>query len=92
MERSPSAHVDASIDCRRYVHGHHDRQGDAQVAMDWGQPGSEPRVEEMVSDPIVQLVMRRDRVTLAQVMATVIKARARLQADRPNEVATPPPA
>ena len=49
------------------------------MAMDWGRPGLEPRVEEMVHDPIVQLVMHRDRLTVAEVMAAVAKARARLQ-------------
>ena len=46
---------------------------------DWGRPGLEPRVEEIVHDPIVQLIMRRDRLTVAEVMATVARARARLQ-------------
>jgi hypothetical protein len=46
------------------------------MATDWGRPGVEPRVEEIVHDPIVQLVMRRDRLTVAQIMATVIRARA----------------
>jgi hypothetical protein len=49
------------------------------MANDWARPGLEPRVEEMVRDPIVQLVMHRDRLTLSEIMATVARARARLQ-------------
>jgi hypothetical protein len=48
--------------------------------LDWARPGLEPRVEEIVHDPIVQLVMRRDRLSVADIMTTVTRARARLQA------------
>jgi hypothetical protein len=59
------------------------------MATDWGRPGLEPRVEDIVHDPIVQAVMRRDRLTLTEIMATVTRARARLHSDRPK--ATPGP-
>jgi hypothetical protein len=59
------------------------------MATDWGRPGVEPQVEEIVHDPIVQLIMRRDRLTVAQIMATVTRARARLCSDRPNAVSSP---
>jgi hypothetical protein len=59
------------------------------MAIDWGRPGVEPQVEEIVHDPIVQLVMRRDRLTVAQIMATVARARARLSSDRPEAVSGP---
>jgi hypothetical protein len=59
------------------------------MATDWGRPGVEPQVEEIVHDPIVQLVMRRDRLTVAQIMATVARARARLSSDRPKAVSGP---
>jgi hypothetical protein len=59
------------------------------MATDWGRPGVEPQVEEIVDDPIVQLVMRRDRLTAAQIMATVARARARLRADRLEVVPRP---
>jgi hypothetical protein len=59
------------------------------MATDWGRPGVEPQVEEIVHDPIVQLVMRRDRLTVAQIMATVARARARLRSDRPEVVSGP---
>jgi hypothetical protein len=59
------------------------------TAIDWGRPGPEPRVEEIVHDPIVQLVMRRDRLTVAQIMATVTRARARLRSDRPTLLPEP---
>jgi hypothetical protein len=59
------------------------------MATDWGRPGVEPQVEEIVHDPIVQLIMRRDRLTVAQIMATVTRARARLRSDHPKAVASP---
>jgi len=58
------------------------------MAADWGRPGVEPQVEEIVHDPIVQLIMRRDRLTVAQIMATVTRARARLRSD-PKAVSSP---
>jgi hypothetical protein len=71
-------------------HGHGKEEGDSHVtAIDWGRPGPEPQVEEMVHDPIVQLVMRRDRLTVAQIMATVTRARARLRSDRPTMLPEP---
>lgn len=51
---------------------------------DWSRSGPEPRVEDIIHDPIVQLVMRRDRLTTAQVLAAVMKARARLLAQSPE--------
>jgi hypothetical protein len=60
--------------------------------MDWGRPGPEPRVEDIVHDPIVQLVMRRDRLTVAQIMATVTSARARLQTSETVQTASANPA
>jgi hypothetical protein len=56
------------------------------MATDWGRPGVEPQVEEIVHDPIVQLIMRRDRLTVAQIMATVTRARARLRSAPPKAV------
>jgi hypothetical protein len=38
----------------------------------------EPALEEILSDPIVRLVMRRDRIARADVLAAVYAARARL--------------
>jgi hypothetical protein len=71
-------------------HGHGKEEGDSHVtAIDWGRPGPEPQVEEIVHDPIVQLVMRRDRLTVAQIMATVTRARARLRADGPKVLPEP---
>ena len=42
-------------------------------------PG-EPEIDEVLSDPIVHLVMRRDRIGLAEVRAAVDGARRRLRA------------
>jgi len=42
-------------------------------------PG-EPEIDEVLSDPIVHLVMRRDRIGMAEVRAAVDGARRRLKA------------
>lgn len=44
----------------------------------WSEPGVEPALEEILSDPIVRLVMRRDHIARADVLAAVYAARARL--------------
>ena len=44
----------------------------------WATAGIEPRLSELLSDPILHLVLRRDRLTLADVHAAVGTARARL--------------
>lgn len=41
--------------------------------------GTEPRLEDMISDPIVHLVMRRDRISVEDVRAVVDAARRRLR-------------
>ncbi len=40
--------------------------------------GPEPRIEDMLADPIVRLTMERDRLTEHEVLAAVATARARL--------------
>ena len=41
----------------------------------WGNGGVEPRVEELLTDPIVGLILRHDRITLNDVWAAIHKAR-----------------
>lgn len=40
--------------------------------------GPEPRIEDMLADPIVRLTMKRDRLTEHEVLAAVDAARERL--------------
>ena len=45
---------------------------------DYARAGREPALEEVLRDPIVQLVMRRDGLGLADVRCSVDAARRRL--------------
>ncbi|HJU16096.1 MAG TPA: hypothetical protein VJ770_06470 [Stellaceae bacterium] len=49
----------------------------------WGSPGVEPPICEMLADPIVQAVMRRDGVSPAALRSVIIEARDRLRHRRP---------
>jgi len=49
----------------------------------WGVPGREPSIAEMLADPLVHAVMRRDGIGACQVMAAVHEARTHLR--RPAE-------
>lgn len=44
----------------------------------WAKAGIEPRLEEVLADPVVHLVMRRDRVSERELRAVIERARARL--------------
>jgi hypothetical protein len=41
--------------------------------------GTEPQLSEMLADPLVQLVMRRDGVTIPQLAAVIADAQAKLR-------------
>lgn len=45
---------------------------------DWAHAGVEPRLEDLVNDPIVHLVMRRDDVARSDLLKVVARARAHL--------------
>ncbi|HZB91712.1 MAG TPA: hypothetical protein VE397_09740 [Stellaceae bacterium] len=45
----------------------------------WTKAGIEPRLEEVLADPLVHLVMRRDRVSERELRAVIERARARLR-------------
>jgi hypothetical protein len=47
----------------------------------WAHAGTEPRLDEVLADPLVQLVMRRDRVSPLQLRVLVAEAQARLRGD-----------
>ena len=46
----------------------------------WSEAGPEPYIDDLLADPIVHLVMRRDRLTAEDVWAAVRVARDRLRA------------
>jgi len=48
----------------------------------WREAGKEPTLREILADPIVHLVMRRDGVTLAQLEAVLAHAKARAKERR----------
>jgi hypothetical protein len=51
----------------------------------WLSAGLEPTLDELLSDPIVELLMRRDRISRQDVLRAVQRARRRL------DTACPPP-
>ena len=48
-------------------------------AVPWGKAGSEPEISDVLSDPLVHLVMRRDGVTLPALRAVVAAAQGKLR-------------
>lgn len=46
----------------------------------WRKPGEEPDLAEVLADPIVHLLMRRDGVSLPELQAVILRARATLRA------------
>jgi len=51
---------------------------------DWSEAGPEPRLSDVLADPIVHLVMRRDRLTPEDVRRAVRVAQARLRTAPPG--------
>lgn len=47
------------------------------MATDWGRAGPEPSLEDVMADPMVQLVMRRDGLTPEDVKAVIEAIRRR---------------
>jgi hypothetical protein len=45
----------------------------------WRKAGEEPDLADVLADPLVHLVMRRDGVTLAQLQNVIARARAALR-------------
>jgi hypothetical protein len=45
----------------------------------WRNAGEEPDLADVLADPIVHLVMRRDGVSLAQLQSVIARARAALR-------------
>ncbi|HUN51307.1 MAG TPA: hypothetical protein VMU42_09325 [Candidatus Sulfotelmatobacter sp.] len=59
------------------------RQVVQQTAL-WGKAGVEPDLREVLADPLVHLVMRRDRVSMAALCNVVAVAQARLRQGAPR--------
>jgi len=53
----------------------------------WDRPGEEPSLAEMLSDPVVDSVLRRDGLTPDDVMAVMNDARIRLRDPTDRKVA-----
>jgi hypothetical protein len=52
-----------------------------RAAEDWLLPGTEPRLCDVLGDPLVHAVMRRDGVGQAQLRAVIARAQACLRGD-----------
>jgi hypothetical protein len=52
------------------------------MTQDYREAGVEPSVEDLMSDPIVHLILRRDRITPADTWTAVTDARRRLHRRR----------
>jgi len=64
-----------------------DWEPDLPTPDDWLK--GEPHIDDMLTDPIVRLVMRRDNVGPADVWAAVDRARANLRGRRRREAELP---
>ena len=52
----------------------------------WATHGIEPDLHDLLADPVVELVMRRDGIVAGDVWAAVQRARSRLRQPRPAEI------
>ncbi len=48
----------------------------------WQNPGIEPKLEDMLADPLIHLVMQRDHISRTDVEKVIDQTRARLMAAR----------
>lgn len=48
---------------------------------DWRRAGPEPAIDDMLADPIIHAVMRRDRIGESDVRAAIARARGVLPAE-----------
>ena len=60
------------------------RGSPGQRARPWSAGGCEPRLDDLLADPIVRLVMRRDGVEPAQLRALIADVRVR-QRGKPRD-------
>ena len=45
----------------------------------WGGPGSEPSLPEVLADPLIHAVMRRDGVTFGELVCVIARAQVKLR-------------
>ena len=50
----------------------------------WSSAGTEPALDDLLHDPIVELLMRRDRISRQDILRAVQRARQRLESARPQ--------
>lgn len=60
------------------------------MTRDYSGAGIEPSLAEVLDDPLVQLLMRRDRLQAAEVRRVIDAARRRLAAARANAAGAEP--
>jgi hypothetical protein len=56
--------------------------GSAKAKAQAWRAGEEPALRELLADPLLHLVMRRDRVSFAELHAVIADARAKLEGTR----------
>jgi len=59
------------------------REVDAVQAA-WSSAGPEPALDDLLHDPIVELLMRRDRISRQDILRAVQRARQRLESACPQ--------
>jgi hypothetical protein len=59
------------------------------MAHDYRQAGAEPSLQEVLVDPIVHLVMRSDRIAMADLIRALEEARDRLRSGGSSTKAAP---
>lgn len=50
----------------------------SHVSRQWLEPGAEPALTELLADPVLHLVMRRDGVSMTELCNHISRARVRL--------------
>ena len=55
-----------------------ERRRSALDARRWSRAGEEPDLADLLADPVVHLVMRRDGVSTAELLAVITDARAKM--------------
>ena len=57
-------------------------QQSSHISRAWLESGTEPALLDLLADPILHLVMRRDRVGMTELCNHITQARSRLGLDR----------
>jgi hypothetical protein len=70
--------------CHIWLLGNLIRQSGGEMPHYYHQSGLEPPLDEVLADPIVHLILRRDRIDVGILLQYVDEARSRLQRDADN--------